>query len=120
MVIKRGRFGSFLACPGYPECKNTKNIVVSLDIPCPLCKVGQLIERRSRKGRSFTGCSRYPECQYVSWDKPVKKVCPVCGNLGMTQKILRKKGVILYHCIQPNCEGTLEEALEDANEDGEA
>ena len=120
MVIKRGRFGSFLACPGYPDCKNTKNIVVSLDIPCPLCKVGQLIERRSRKGRYFTGCSLYPECQFVSWDKPVKKVCPVCGNLGMTQKILRKKGLILYHCIQPNCEGTLEEALEDANEDGEA
>lgn len=120
MVIKRGRFGSFLACPGYPECKNTKNIVVSLDIPCPLCKVGQLIERRSRKGRTFTGCSRYPECQYVSWDKPVKKVCPVCGNLGMSQKIQRKKGVILYHCLQPDCEGALEVALEDTNEDGEA
>ena len=119
MVIKRGRFGSFLACPGYPECKNTKNIVVSLDIPCPLCKTGQLIERRSRKGRSFTGCSRYPECQYVSWDKPVKKECPVCGNFGMSKKIQKKKGIAVYRCLLPDCEGHLELALEDTNEDGE-
>jgi len=120
MVIKRGRFGSFLACPGYPECKNTRNIVVSLDIPCPLCKEGQLIERRSRKGRTFTGCSRYPNCQYVSWDKPVKRECPICGNLGMSQKIQRKKGIIVYRCLQPDCEGLLEVELEDTSEDGEA
>jgi DNA topoisomerase-1 len=120
MVIKRGRFGSFLACPGYPECKNTKNIVVSLDIPCPLCKEGQLIERRSRKGRTFTGCSRYPNCQYVSWDKPVQRECPICGNLGMSQKIQRKKGTIIFHCLQTDCEGLLEVELEDTNEDGEA
>ncbi len=113
MVIKRGRFGSFLACPGYPECKNTKNIVVSFDIACPLCKEGHLIEKKSRKGRTFTGCSRYPDCQFVSWDKPVDKECPVCGNIGMSQKVLRKKNTIVFQCLNPECEGHVEIPLDD-------
>lgn len=72
MVIKSGRFGQFLACSGFPECKNTKPIIKSLGITCPKCKKGEIIEKRTKKNRKFYGCSRYPDCDYASWKKPVK------------------------------------------------
>ncbi|MBS4539835.1 type I DNA topoisomerase [Clostridium sp. D2Q-11] len=81
MVIKHGRYGKFLACPGYPECKNTKPILNKLDIPCPKCKDGEIIERRSKKGRKFYGCTNYPECDFVSWDMPINESCPDCGSI---------------------------------------
>ncbi|RKQ84181.1 type I DNA topoisomerase [Brockia lithotrophica] len=81
LVIKEGRYGPFLACSGYPECTYTRPLLKSLDIPCPKCKQGVLVERRSRKGRVFYGCSRYPECDFVVWQKPDPTPCPVCGGL---------------------------------------
>lgn len=73
MVIKHGRFGEFLACPGFPECKNTKNIkkeAEKIDMQCPECHEGDIVVRRTKKGRTFYGCSRYPECEYASWKNP--------------------------------------------------
>lgn len=100
MVIKHGRFGDFLACPGYPECKNTKPIVEELDIPCPLCG-GKILLRKSKKGRKFFGCSNYPECKFVSWFEPVETKCPECGNF-MVKKHSKSKGDYI-ECSNKEC-----------------
>ncbi|GIP46680.1 DNA topoisomerase 1 [compost metagenome] len=81
LVYKLGRFGKFLACSGFPDCRNTKPIVKDIGVTCPKCKEGHVVERRSKKGRVFYGCDRYPECDFVSWDKPSPKPCPKCGSL---------------------------------------
>ena len=81
MVYKMGRFGRFLACPNYPECKNTKAIVQTIDAPCPKCGAKVVIRRSRKGGRTFYGCERYPDCDFISWDRPAKKPCPVCGSL---------------------------------------
>lgn len=81
MVYKMGRFGKFLACSGFPECRNTKPIIKDTGVECPKCKKGRIVERRSKKGRIFYGCNAYPDCDFVSWDKPVAKPCPECGGM---------------------------------------
>ncbi|GGF96626.1 type I DNA topoisomerase [Paenibacillus aceti] len=81
MVYKLGRFGKFLACSGFPECRNTKPIIKDIGVTCPKCKEGHVVERRSKKGRVFYGCDRYPECDFVSWDRPSPIPCPKCGSL---------------------------------------
>ncbi|MBP1156019.1 MULTISPECIES: type I DNA topoisomerase [unclassified Paenibacillus] len=80
-VYKMGRFGKFLACSGFPDCRNTKPIVKDTGVTCPTCHEGKIIERRSKKGRVFYGCDRYPDCEFVSWDKPVEQPCPKCGAM---------------------------------------
>jgi DNA topoisomerase-1 len=80
MVIKLGRFGKFLACSGFPECRNSRPLLQKIGMTCPTCKIGDVVERRSKKGRTFFGCSRYPECDFVSWNKPVETSCPRCGS----------------------------------------
>ena len=81
MIIKRGRFGKFLACSGFPECKNTKNLPpVSLHLTCPKCKEGEIVERSTRRGRMFYGCSRYPKCDFASWQRPSGELCPECSS----------------------------------------
>lgn len=95
LVYKMGRFGKFLACSGFPECRNTKPIVKDIGVDCPGCGEGKIMERRSKKGRIFYGCSRYPECEFVSWDKPVARPCPSCGST-MVEK--RAKGNITIVC----------------------
>ncbi|SHE33385.1 DNA topoisomerase I [Tissierella praeacuta DSM 18095] len=99
MVIKHGRFGKFLACPGYPECKNTKAIVDELNVKCPQCN-GNIVKRKSKKGRVFYGCSNYPECNFVSWDEPVEEKCPQCGGI-MVEK--RNKKEIIVKCMDKEC-----------------
>lgn len=81
MVKKRGKFGEFLACPNYPECKNTKPIIKPVGVKCPKCKQGEIIEKLSKKGRKFYGCDQYPECDFVSWDLPSTKPCPECQGM---------------------------------------
>ncbi|WP_341282465.1 type I DNA topoisomerase [Paenibacillus sp. FSL H8-0537] len=81
LVYKMGRFGKFLACSGFPDCRNTKPIVKDIGVPCPKCEEGKIIERRSKKGRIFYGCDTYPACDYVSWDKPSGKPCPKCESM---------------------------------------
>ncbi|MGG1520101.1 type I DNA topoisomerase [Paenibacillus oryzisoli] len=81
MVYKMGRFGKFLACSGFPDCRNTKPIIKDIGVTCPTCHVGKIVERRSKKGRVFYGCDQYPTCDFVSWDKPASRPCPECGSL---------------------------------------
>ncbi|MCR3758531.1 type I DNA topoisomerase [Clostridium felsineum] len=100
MVIKHGRFGDFLACPGYPDCKNTKPIVEKLEVKCPKCG-GDVIIRRSKKGRKFFGCSNYPKCDFVSWFEPVEDKCPECGSF-MVKKSSKSKGDYLQ-CSNTEC-----------------
>jgi len=100
MVIKQGRFGEFLACPGYPECKNTKPIVIELDVACPECG-GKVLVKKSRKGKKFFGCSNYPDCKFVSWFEPVNEKCPECGSF-MMKKFNKKSGWYL-ECSNQEC-----------------
>lgn len=103
MVIKQGRFGEFLACPGYPECKNTKPIVEELDVKCPKCE-GKVLIKKSKKGRKFYGCSNYPECDFVSWFEPVAEKCPVCNSY-MVKKFSKAKGEYVQ-CANAECKHT--------------
>ena len=80
MVIKYGRFGKFMACKNYPDCKNTKPLVNKVGVKCPKCKEGDIILRKSKKGKAFYGCSNYPECDFISWYKPTGEVCKECGS----------------------------------------
>ena len=98
MVLKHGRFGDFIACSGYPECKNTKPIVKKIGVACPECGK-DILERRSRKGRIFYGCSGYPECKFVSWDKPVDRKCPKCGSIMVEKNWKSAK----YACSNREC-----------------
>ena len=98
MVIKTGRFGRFIACPGYPECKNVKKLVQENGADCPKCG-GKVVVKKSKKGRVFYGCSNYPNCDFVSWDEPTQQKCPRCGKT-----LLKKKGKKpKYYCITPDC-----------------
>lgn len=92
MIMKRGKFGAFLACSNYPECKNTKSIPVGVD--CPKCGE-EIVQRRSRRGKIFFGCSGYPKCDFVSWYKPVAKACPSCENPYLVEKYSKKQGEYL-------------------------
>jgi DNA topoisomerase-1 len=100
MVIKHGRFGDFLACPGYPECKNTKAITKELEVPCPKC-AGKILERRSKKGTKFFGCSNYPECDFVSWFEPTDIKCPKCDTY-MVKRYSKTKGDFM-ECSNKEC-----------------
>ncbi|WP_411349720.1 type I DNA topoisomerase [Paenibacillus sp. WLX2291] len=93
MVYKLGRFGKFLACSGFPDCRNTKPIIKDIGVECPTCHEGHVVERRSKKGRIFYGCNRYPDCDFVSWDRPSPKPCPVCQSMMVEKR--NKQGVKL-------------------------
>ncbi len=98
MVIKTGRYGKFIACPGYPECKNIKKLVTENGADCPKCD-GKVVVKKTKKGRVFYGCSNYPNCDFVSWDEPTKEKCPKCGKT-----LLKKKGKHpKYYCVTPDC-----------------
>ena len=79
MVIKTGRYGKFLACPGYPECKNTKPIIEEVGADCPECG-NPLIYRKTKTGKKYVACSHYPDCKFSSWNIPTKESCPKCGQ----------------------------------------
>lgn len=96
MVYKWGRFGKFLACSGFPDCRNTKPILKKIGVQCPKCKVGQVVERRgSKRKRIFYGCDQYPDCDFVSWDRPVQQKCPHCGSYMVEKK---KKQETILQC----------------------
>ena len=90
LVKKRGRFGEFIACSNYPECKYTRPILSTIGVKCPKCGKGEIVKRKSKKGKTFYGCSRYPDCDYVAWNKPAGEKCPECGAE------LYVKGATLY------------------------
>jgi len=106
MVIKHGRYGKFLACSGFPECKNTKPYLDKVGVKCPKCKDGEIVKRKSKKGKTFYGCSNYPECDFVSWDKPTNKKCPKCGSM-MVEKFSKKRGSY-YKCSNKDCKHTVD------------
>jgi DNA topoisomerase-1 len=106
MVIKTGRFGEFLACTGYPECKTTRPI--PLGVKCPRCTTGDLAERRTKRGRSFFGCSRYPECDFSTWYRPTPVICPTCANVGAEQRSTKARGEY-RKCLKCAAEFTVEE-----------
>ena len=99
MAVKHGRFGAFAACTGYPECKNTKPRVQTIDVKCPECGK-DIVARKSRKGRVFYGCSGYPECTQSFWNKPVNRKCPECGHLLVEKKTKNSK----YACSNNECD----------------
>jgi len=108
MVVKQGKYGSFLACSGYPECKNTRSINpehtsqnTGVDCPEEGCP-GKLVERKSKRGKIFYGCSRYPDCTYAIWDKPVAQECPRCGTPFMVEKTTKRRGAFLA-CLTKDC-----------------
>lgn len=96
MVIKTGRFGKFLACPGYPECKNTKPLVIETNAKCPVCG-GKVIQKKSKRGYTFFGCDNYPNCNFMTWDKPTDETCPQCGK-----SLFKRKGGVLV-CLNEGC-----------------
>ena len=99
MVIKAGRFGKFLACPGYPECKNTKPITQDTGVTCPKCG-SRLLKKKSKSGYYYYGCERNPECDFMTWDSPTKKVCPDCGGVVYRHYTKEDKR---YLCHKPGC-----------------
>jgi len=105
MVMRWGKYGRFLGCSGYPECKNVRPLdkPVDLNIRCPQCQEGSLLEKKSRRGKIFYGCSRYPECNFATWDRPVAEACPKCGNPILVEKVTKKNGRT-RSCPQANCD----------------
>ena len=100
MVYKMGKFGKFLACPNFPQCRNTKPLLTYIEAACPKCGK-RLLEKMSRKNRKFYGCENYPECDFVSWDKPVSEKCPKCGSYMVEKK--NGKGEIIHLCSNEGC-----------------
>ena len=99
MVFKMGRYGKFMACSNFPDCRNTKPIVKEIGVPCPKCEKGNIVERKSKKRRIFYGCDQFPECDFLSWDKPIARSCPKCDNMLVEKKL--KKGMQVQ-CV--NCD----------------
>lgn len=100
MVIKVGKYGKFLACPGYPECKNVKPILEKIGVKCPLCENGEIVKKRTKKGRVFYGCSNYPSCGFNSWQEPVQEKCPKCGSMMVIKQAKNSKKV---SCTNDKC-----------------
>ncbi|MBU8900473.1 type I DNA topoisomerase [Corallococcus sp. M34] len=101
MLVKRGRFGRFLACSGYPDCKTSKPI--SIGVSCPECKQGYLTERRSGRGKIFFGCNRYPDCKFAAWDRPLAESCPQCQSPYLLQKFSKRDGAYIA-CPNKECD----------------
>ncbi|MFC1701050.1 type I DNA topoisomerase [Patescibacteria group bacterium] len=97
IIIKMGRFGKFYSCSGFPECKHTEAIVNSTGVKCPECEKGEIVERRTRKGKIFYSCSRYPKCKFALWNKPTGEKCPECGSL------LAQAGKNKIKCSKKEC-----------------
>ena len=100
MVIREGRFGKFLACPNFPKCRNTKPILHPIGVKCPKCGADNL-ERKSKTGKVFYGCEKYPECDYTTWDKPLNEKCPDCG--AMMVEHVERNGSKRKFCSNPEC-----------------
>ncbi|GAA0228536.1 type I DNA topoisomerase [Metaclostridioides mangenotii] len=100
MVIKYGRFGKFIACKNYPECKTSRPLVNKIGVKCPNCKDGDIILRKSRKGKAFYGCTGYPDCDFVSWNKPTGDICEICGSY-MVEKVTKSETKIV--CSNKEC-----------------
>jgi DNA topoisomerase-1 len=108
MVLKRGPYGDFFACSGYPECRNTQSRSLNgngkaIGVGCPKdgC-TGELLEKTSKRGKVFYGCNRYPDCAFASWDRPVARECPACGARVLVERVTKRQGT-LHSCLNPDC-----------------
>lgn len=116
LVVKQGRFGPFFACSGYPDCKHTESLPSAHEnsktgVKCPDCNNGEVVEKRSRRGKVFYGCNKYPDCKFALWDKPVNKQCPLCSEKFLVEKETKKQGKMLK-CLNREC-GFTEKVDED-------
>ncbi len=109
MVVKQGRFGKFLACPGFPDCRNAKPLLRDTGVACPKCG-GKIVERKSRRGRAFFGCDRYPDCDYTTWDEPQQENCKVCG--AFMQKHRYRTGRSILYCSNEACSSRIGSPIE--------
>jgi DNA topoisomerase I len=108
MVIKTGRYGEFLACTRYPACKHTRPL--PLGVKCPVCHIGDLTQRRTRRGRTFYGCMRYPDCDFSTWHRPVPETCPACGHVGAEERATKARGEY-RKCLSCSHEYTADEPV---------
>ncbi len=108
MVVKQGRFGKFLACPGFPDCRNTMPLLVDTGVECPKCG-GAIVERKSHRGRKFYGCKNYPECDYTTWDQPLQEKCPKCGAFMLKHHYKNGRG--LTYCSNEACETRIDHPI---------
>ncbi len=113
LTLKQSRYGKFIGCSNYPACRYTR--AISIGMKCPKCTEGDVVERQSKTKRTFYGCSRYPNCDFVSWDRPVAKTCPSCGNPYLSHKYTQKKGEYL-RCPNPDCKSEFSNELEPLDE----
>ena len=116
MVFKMGRFGRFLACPNFPDCRNTKPILNYIEAACPSCSA-RLMEKTSKKNRKFYGCENYPTCEFVSWEKPVTAICPQCGGYMVEKR--GRKGELLHLCANETCRCRVEVQPADSTEEND-
>ena len=109
LVMKNGRFGEFTACSNYPTCKYVKQKTIG--VKCPNCSDGEVVERRSKRGKTFYGCNRYPDCDFVAWGRPLAEKCPECGGAYLIEKYLKSGAVA--QCPNNECKfkRTLEEKV---------
>jgi len=102
MVVRHWKGARYIACSGYPECRNSKPYPVG--VTCPECGEGDVVERSSRFGKIFYSCSRYPDCRFASWGKPIAAVCPACGYPAMAERV-KRDGTTLVVCLRKGCKG---------------
>jgi DNA topoisomerase-1 len=116
MEVRYGRFGKFLGCSGYPECKTILPYERPKEtgVQCPDCQQGRILEKRSRAGKTFFSCSRYPECRFATWDRPVPQPCPECGAPFVVEKTTKRQGTV-RRCLTEGCgyRETVSEVVED-------
>lgn len=108
MVVKQGRFGKFLACPGFPECRNTKPFLKEIGVKCAKCG-GDIVERKTKRGKVFYGCKNYPECDFVTWDMPLKETCKECGSF--MQRHQYKNGRVVLYCSDEACSSRIDNPI---------
>jgi len=119
MLIKDGRYGKFLACSAYPDCKNIQPLEKpkSTGIACPECGEGQMMEKKSRRGKIFYSCNRYPACKYALWNQPLAKACPKCGFPVLEEKVTKRQGTV-HRCPNEKCDYSLQIAGPDQGDKG--
>jgi DNA topoisomerase-1 len=105
MRVRVGRYGKFLGCSAYPECNGIRPLVrpASIEMKCPDCREGDVLERRSRRGTVFYGCSRYPSCKFAVWNRPVSQLCPRCGATYLVEKVTKRYGTV-RRCGREGCD----------------
>lgn len=103
MVFKHGRYGKFLACPGFPDCRNTKPILKEIGVACPKCTEGQLVERKGKRRKVFFGCDKYPECDFIIWDRPIGRACPECSEPLIIKRTGKGEGKEVIQCTGAEC-----------------